>query len=84
MKIETNKKTMSKEELYQVGNVIEECGDLYLVIKVYNENGPSKYGLVDLKANYLYSDIHNSLKELADDCYTTRDRLVRGKLVIDD
>ena len=70
-----NKRIETREErakrLYQVGNVVENCGDLYLVISV--EDGYALYGL---KIGSQTSSTYITLSDLANVFYGPTNKLV--------
>ena len=70
-----NKHAETQEErakrLYQVGNVIDSYGNLYLVINVEDE-----YALYDLKSGNRVPETFTTLSALANSFYLSSDTLV--------
>lgn len=82
MFIEKAKTATPKEELYKVGNVIKYGSRVHLVIEL---GGGTKYALLDLTNDTVCSRIHDTLEDLADECYSEgMDELVTAKVVIEE
>ena len=83
MKINFDSKRELKE-LYQVGNVIENHGMVFLVCQQnYSSGKPKKYFLISLEAGIVATGIYNSLEDLKKAAEDERDRLVKAKLIVD-
>lgn len=83
MKINFDSKRELKE-LYQVGNVIENHGMVFLVCQQnYSSGKPKKYFLISLEAGIVATGMYNSLDDLRKAAEDERDRLVKAKLIVD-
>ena len=83
MKINFDSKRELKE-LYQVGNVIENYGMVFLVCQQnYSSGKPKKYFLISLEAGIVATGMYNSLDDLRKAAEDERDRLVKAKLIVD-
>ena len=83
MKINFDSKRELKE-LYQVGNVIENHGMVFLVCQQnYSSGKPKKYFLISLETGIVATGIYNSLEDLKKAAEDERDRLVKAKLIVD-
>ena len=83
MKINFDSKRELKE-LYQVGNVIENHGMVYLVCQQnYSSGKPKKYFLISLETGIVATGMYNSLDDLRKAAEDERDRLVKAKLIVD-
>lgn len=78
MEIEYRNLDYRNENIYEVGNVIEDDGTTYLVCQ-----GCGKYFLINLHTAAMVSEMYNSLTELAQAVGTAYDRLVEAKVVVD-
>lgn len=83
MKIEYKNKNYKNESIYQVGNVIEEMGFIYLVAKMVIPGEHTKYFLVDLRNSSAVPGMYESLEELEQNSGSEKQRLVKAKLIID-
>lgn len=79
MKIEYKNRGYRKD-IYQVGNVIENDGVVYLVC---HSNECAKYFLINLYTAAVSSGMYESLKELAQAVGDKDDTLVKAKLIVD-
>ena len=83
MKINFDSKRELKE-LYQVGNVIENYGMVFLVCQQnYSSGKPKKYFLISLETGLVATGMYNSLDDLRKAAEDERDRLVKAKLIVD-
>ncbi|MDM8261878.1 hypothetical protein [Ligilactobacillus salivarius] len=83
MKINFDSKRELKE-LYQVGNVIENYGMVFLVCQQnYSSGKPKKYFLISLETGIVATGMYNSLDDLRKAAEDERDRLVKAKLIVD-
>ncbi|WP_289147762.1 hypothetical protein [uncultured Megamonas sp.] len=83
MKINFDSKRELKE-LYQVGNVIENHGMVFLVCQQnYSSGKPKKYFLISLETGIVATGMYNSLDDLRKAAEDERDRLVKAKLIVD-
>ena len=83
MKINFDSKRELKE-LYQVGNVIENHGMVFLVCQQnYSSGKPKKYFLISLEKGIVATGMYNSLDDLRKAAEDERDRLVKAKLIVD-
>lgn len=78
MEIEYRNLDHRNENIYKVGNVIENDGITYLVC-----HGCGKYFLINLYTAAMVSGMYNSLTELAQAVGNAYDRLVEAKVVVD-
>lgn len=78
MKIEYRNKEYKNENIYKVGNVIENDGVVYLVC-----HGYAKYFLMNLYTATLSSGMYGSLEGLAQAAGDKDDKLVKAKLIVD-
>lgn len=78
MEIEYRNLDYRNENIYEVGNVIEDDGTTYLVC-----HGCGKYFLINLSTAAMVSEMYNSLTELAQAVGNAYDRLVEAKVVVD-
>lgn len=83
MKIEYRNENYRSENIYKVGNAIENNGVLYLVCQKAASNGGTKYFLIRLKTSTVSSEMYGSLKELALAVGDKDDTLVKAKLIVD-
>lgn len=83
MKIEYRNEDYKNENIYKVGNVIEDDGSTYLVCQKNAYNGCQKYFLIDLYTATVSSEMYGSLKELERAAGNKNDRLVKAKLIVD-
>ena len=83
MEIEYKNKNYRNESIYQVGNVIEEMGFIYLVAKMVVPGERTKYFLVDLRNSSVVPGMYESLEELEQNSGSEKDRLVKAKLIVD-
>lgn len=83
MKIEYKNKNYKNESIYQVGNVIEEMGFIYLVTKMVVLGERIKYFLVDLRNSSAVPRMYESLEELEQNSRSKKQRLVKAKLIVD-
>lgn len=81
--MEIEYKNYKNESIYQVGNVIEEMGFIYLVAEMVVPGEPTKYFLVDLKNSSAVPGMYESLEELEQNSGSEKDRLVKAKLIVD-
>ena len=83
MKINFDSKRELKE-LYQVGNVIENHGMVFLVCQQnYSSGKPKKYFLISLETGIVATGMYNSLDDLRKAAEDESDRLVKAKLIVD-
>ena len=83
MKINFDSKRELKE-LYQVGNVIENHGIVFLVCQQnYSSDKLKKYFLISLETGIVATRIYNSLEDLKKAAEDEKDRLVKAKLIVD-
>ena len=83
MKINFDSKRELKE-LYQVGNVIENHGMIFLVCQQnYSSGKPKKYFLISLETGIVATGMYNSLDDLRKAAEDESDRLVKAKLIVD-
>ncbi|ETA74499.1 hypothetical protein [Ligilactobacillus equi] len=74
------------EEIYQLGNIISSEEGYFYVIQLYNGN----YALLNLEtnsvvnSNYVEKSEFKTSEELARAYYTTCDRVIKAKLVIEE
>lgn len=74
----------NKENMYQVGNVIEYEGSVFLLCQqTYSSGKYKKYFFVDLQTGNVATGMYNSLEDLKKATENERDRLVKAKLIID-
>lgn len=78
MEIEYRNVDYRNENIYKVGNVIENDGFTYLVCR-----GCGKYFLINLYTADTASEMYNSLTELAQAAGDISGRLVGAKVVVD-
>lgn len=72
------------QDIYQVGNVIENHGMVFLVCQQnYSSGKPKKYFLISLETGIVATRTYNSLEDLKKDAEDERDRLVKAKLTVD-
>ena len=72
------------QDIYQVGNVIENHGMVFLVCQQnYSSDKLKKYFLISLETGIVATRIYNSLEDLKKDAEDERDRLVKAKLIAD-
>lgn len=83
MKIEYRNEDYKNENIYEVGNVIEDDGSTYLVCQKSTYNGCKKYFLIDLYTATVSSEMYESVKELELAAGNKNDRLVKAKLIVD-
>ncbi|MCF2623310.1 hypothetical protein I6E16_03975 [Ligilactobacillus salivarius] len=89
MKIEYKNKNYEKKDIFQVGNVFEHDGAIYLVSRNVTPGECTKYFLVNLKYAALGSKMYESLDELAQARISVWSdskaeiKLVKAKLIID-
>lgn len=89
MKIEYKNKNYRNEDIFQVGNVIEHDGDLYLVAYDTTPGEYTKYFLVNLKHASMGPGMYRSLDELAQTLTSiwskgkAEVKLVKAKLIVD-
>ncbi|ETA73512.1 hypothetical protein [Ligilactobacillus equi] len=82
MKINRTNAEMKPEDIYRLGNVIEDyCGEYYLVVK---DNETNEYALVDLSNNTIIATRFETLKELAKFYYEDGDRLANATITVGD
>lgn len=74
----------NKENMYQVGNVIEDDGSVFLVCQqIYGSGNYKKYFFISLRTGNVATGMYNSLGDLKKATENERDRLVKAKLIID-
>lgn len=74
----------NKENMYQVGNVIEDEGSFFLLCQqTYSSGNLKKYFFVSLRTGNVATGMYNSLDDLKKATENERDRLVKAKLIID-
>lgn len=74
----------NKENMYQVGNVIEYEGSVFLLCQqTYSSGKYKKYFFVSLRTGDVATGMYNSLDDLKKATENERDRLVKAKLIID-
>ena len=78
-----NEDYKNKENIYQVGNVIEDDGVAYLVCQKIFSNKCTKYFLINLYTAIVSSEMYESLKELKQAVGSKNDTLVKAKLIVD-
>jgi hypothetical protein len=78
MEIEYRNENYKNENIYKVGNVIENDGVVYLVCR-----GHAKYFLMNLYTATLSSGMYGSLEELVQAAGDKDDTLVKAKVVVD-
>lgn len=83
MKIEYRNEDYRNENIYKVGNVVEDDGSVYLVCQKTTYNGCKKYFLIDLYTATVSSEMYESLKELELAAGDKNDTLVKAKLIVD-
>lgn len=83
MKIEYRNEDYRNENIYKVGSVIEDDGNVYLVCQKATYNGCKKYFLINLYTATISSEMYESLKELAQAVGDKDDTLVKAKLIVD-
>lgn len=89
MKIEYKNKNYEKKDIFQVGNVFEHDGAIYLVSRNVTPGECTKYFLVNLKYAALGSKMYESLDELAQARISVWSdskaeiKLVKAKLIVD-
>ena len=83
MKIEYKNKNYEKKDIFQVGNVFEHDGAIYLVCQKTFSNKCTKYFLISLKTAIVSSEMYESLKELKLAVGNKNDTLVKAKLIVD-
>ena len=72
------------QDIYQVGNVIENHGIVFLVCQQnYSSDKLKKYFLISLETGIVATGIYNSLEDLKKAAEDERDRLVKAKLIVD-
>ena len=72
------------QDIYQVGNVIENHGIVFLVCQQnYSSDKLKKYFLISLETGIVATGIYNSLEDLKKAAEDEKDRLVKAKLIID-
>lgn len=75
MKIDIDEVSPTKKEIFQVGNVIDNDGDLYLVVKTWEG-----YSLLDFEIDQVGRS-YKTLSELAEEFGDENDTLVNVKIV---
>lgn len=83
VKIEYRNEDYKNENIYEVGNVIEDDGSTYLVCQKSTYNGCKKYFLIDLYTATVSSEMYESVKESELAAGNKNDRLVKAKLIVD-
>lgn len=89
MEIEYKNVNYGKKDIFQVGNVIEHDGFIYLVSENVTPGAYTKYFLADLKHASLGSAMYESLDELAQAHISVWSegkaeiKLVKAKLIVD-
>lgn len=84
MEIEYKNKNYKRKSIYQVGNVIENHGMVFLVCQQnYSSGKPKKYFLISLETGIVATGMYNSLDDLRKAAEDERDRLVKAKLIVD-
>lgn len=89
MEIEYKNVNYGKKDIFQVGNVFEHDGAIYLVSKNVTPGEHTKYFLVNLKYAALGSKMYESLDELAQARISvwsdvkSEIKLVKAKLIVD-
>lgn len=89
MEIEYKNKNYEKKDIFQVGNVFEHDGAVYLVSRNVTPGECTKYFLVNLKYAALGSKMYESLDELAQARISVWSdskaeiKLVKAKLIVD-
>ncbi len=74
----------NKGNMYQVGNMIENHGMVFLVCQQnYSSGIYKKYFLISLRTGIVATGMYNSLEDLKKAAEDERDRLVKAKLIID-
>lgn len=77
-------KCKNKENMYQVGNVIEYEGSVFLLCQqTYSSGKYKKYFFISLRTGDVATGMYNSLEDLKKATENERDRLVKAKLIID-
>lgn len=72
------------KDIYQVGNVIENHGMVFLVCQqMYSSGKLKKYFLINLETGIVATGMYNSLEDLKKAAEDERDRLVKAKLIVD-
>lgn len=83
MEIEYKNKDYKNKNIYKVGSVIEDAGNVYLVCQKGASNGCTEYFLINLCTATVSSKMHESLKELELTVGDEGDTLVKAKLIVD-
>lgn len=83
MKIEYRNEDYKNKNIYKVGSVIEDDGNVYSVCQKATYNGCKKYFLINLYTATISSEMYESLKELAQAVGDKDDTLVKAKLIVD-
>ncbi|WP_025021030.1 hypothetical protein [Ligilactobacillus equi] len=82
MKINRTNAEIKPEDIYQLGNIIEDSrGEYYLVVR---DNGTDEYRLVTLSKGRLIATRFGTLKELAECYYEDGDRVVNATFTAED
>ena len=72
------------QDIYQVGNVVENHEMVFLVCQQnYSSGKPKKYFLISLGTGIVATGMYNSLEDLKKAAEDERDRLVKAKLIVD-
>lgn len=83
MEIEYKNKDYKNKNIYKVGSVIEDAGNVYLVCQKAASNGCTKYFLINLYTATVSSETYESLKKLELAVKDGGDILVKAKLIVD-
>lgn len=83
MEIEYKNKDYKNKNIYKVGSVIEDAGNVYLVCQKDVSNECTEYFLINLYTATVSSKMYESLKELELTVGDEGDTLVKAKLIVD-
>lgn len=83
MEIEYRNEDYRNTNIYKVGSVIEDAGNVYLVCQKAASNGCTEYFLINLCTAIVSSKMCESLKELRLAVGDEGDILVKAKLIVD-
>jgi len=83
MEIEYKNENYRGENIYKVGNVIENDGVIYLVCQKAVPDGYTKYFLISLPTAIVSSGMYDSLEGLKQAAIDKDDTLVKAKLIVD-
>ena len=84
MEIEYRNEDYKNKNMYQVGNMIENHGMVFLVCQQnYSSGKPKKYFLISLGTGIVATGMYNCLDDLKKAAEDEEDRLVKAKLIVD-